>query len=223
MNPIFQKARRRSERLPSRSLDAQSEELLNDIITSFSPHHFFDLDQSKVTFEHSIFYRQVLSDEFETVLKDFTLFRNRINNVTVQNVATVSDIFNSLTNRLKLHLDLIYKDFHLSNWYFDHLIQIADSSLLDKAAELVEEHLRNFQQNINIWESNISDFMRLKKTWRSTKGYKVGETMFYGRTRLYRRTRISPRRVERAKITHQYKTSVMTSYFLTALSKRLNR
>lgn len=105
-----------------------------------------------------------MSDEFETVLKDLTLFRNRINNVTVQNVATVSDIFDSLTNRIKLHLDLTYKDFHLSNWYFDHLIQIADSSLLDKVAELVEEYLRNFQQNINIWESNISDFMRLKKT-----------------------------------------------------------
>lgn len=148
---------------PSRSLNAHSEELLNDIIASYSPHHFYDLDKSKVTFEHSIFYRQELSDEFETVLKDFTSFRNRINNITAQNVVTVPDIFDSLTNKLKPHLDLIYKDFHLSNWYFDKLIQSADSSLLDKVEELVDEYLRNFQQNINIWKTNVSDFMRLKK------------------------------------------------------------
>lgn len=157
------KRQHKIELSPSKVLNNDSVDELNDIIQAYRPHHFYELADEFDSFEFSFNCFRELNRSVQQSTGDMLHFKEKMVEVTSScNMSILNLTINTLTQHLKMYTADDYEYLHKGSWYLNKMVHNLPVLLYDEYKFLVNRFLTIIDLNIQIWTGIMIDIQDLQ-------------------------------------------------------------
>lgn len=151
------------ELTPSKVLNENSVEELNDIIQTYQPHHFYELTDDFANFEFSHDCFQELDRSLKLSCDELQHFKEKIQKQCLSpNPSILLSSINRLANQLKTYNADDYEYLHKGSWYLNKMAQTIPILLHEAYTFQVDKFIAVIDININIWSGIMPDINKLQ-------------------------------------------------------------
>lgn len=157
------KKQHKIELSPSKVLNNDSVDELNDIIQAYRPHHFYELADEFDSFEFSFNCFSELNRSFQQSNGDMLHFKEKIVEVTSScNMSILNLTINTLAQHLKRYNADDYEYLHKGSLYLNKMAQELPIQLHNDYVSQVNEFITIIDLNIQIWSGIMIDIQALQ-------------------------------------------------------------
>ena len=147
---------------PTKVLNKDSLQELNDIIATHQPHQFYDLAEEYVDFEFSHYCYKELGRCISESCDDVLHFREGIKEqYKFPNSAILKSLITDLAVRVQARTPREYEWLHKGCWYLQRMAQHIDPLLFEMQTSCVESYIAIIDANVVIWRGIVNDISKL--------------------------------------------------------------
>lgn len=151
------------ELTPSKVLNENSVEELNDIIQTYQPHHFYELTDDFANFEFSHDCFQELDRSLKLSCDELKHFKEKIQKQYISpNPSILLSSINRFSNQLKTYNADDYEYLNKGSWYLNKMAQTIPIPLQDAYTTQVDNFIAIIDTNIKIWRGIMLDINKLQ-------------------------------------------------------------